>query len=235
MNLVGNTDYYERTAWWLGSTQISAQDRSRASLVDAFRQGPLHILELGASFGGTAAALADLGHQVVAVESSPGRAMFARRHLLKHRRGILEFLQEDFNSIELDTTFDVVAYWSGFGVGDDVAQLTLLKRINEWLKDDGCAFIDIFDPAWWLSVDSEPTIKHGVYRKLGFDPATSRLSVSCWPQKRPFEIVNETVKCYSLESICELAAQAGLEILETTCEPAKRSAHSYLIVLAKRR
>jgi SAM-dependent methyltransferase len=235
MNIAGNADYYDRTAVWLGSTRISAQDRSRASFIDALGKGPLHVLELGASFGSTAAALADLGHHVVAVESSPARAIFARRHLLKRQRGTLEILQDDFNSVELDTTFDVVAYWSGFGVGDDLAQLTLLQRINKWLKDDGRAFIDVFDPAWWLSVDSEPTVTNGICRRLGYDVATSRLSVSYWPQKRPFQIVTETIKCYSIESIGQLIAQARLDIIETSCEPSEHAAHSYLIVLAKQR
>jgi predicted RNA methylase len=56
----------------------------------------MRILDLGVGPGRTAAALADAGHNVVAVELNPTDAGYARELLKTPRKGRLEFLEADF-------------------------------------------------------------------------------------------------------------------------------------------
>jgi SAM-dependent methyltransferase len=229
-----NLDFYDRTAWWLGTTEINERDRQRASFVDALGVCPLRVLELGAGFGGTAAATADLGHHVVALELSSTRIAFARRHAWTKRRGVLEVLQVDFNRVVLNQSFDVVAYWSGFGVGDDLAQLILLRRIHQWLKVGGLAVIDIFDPIWWARANGTYELKNGICQQLGYDQLSRRLSVTRWPEGRASAAVTEAVRCYTFDEIVEMAANARLAVANTRPDIAGHHGVRYLVELEKR-
>src|SRR5438046_208747 len=137
MPRAGGTDFYDRTALWWGTSGITDRDRARALLVNESAGRSCRVLELGAGFGGAAAATADLGHRVIAVERSAQRAALARRHEWKSRSGELEIIEADFDSVVLEGPFDVVAYWSGFGVGNDASQASLLTRVRGWLAPAG--------------------------------------------------------------------------------------------------
>ena len=79
------------------------------------------------------------------VELVPELVMFAKEHSTSD----IEIHCADFYKINFEEKFDVVSYLDGFGVGTDEEQLVLLKRIHNWLKDDGCALIDIYQPLYW--------------------------------------------------------------------------------------
>lgn len=181
-------------------------------MVDAVAGRPLAVLELGAGFGGTAAATADLGHRVVAIERSGERAAFARWHVWTRRSGQLEVIEADFNSVALSRQFDMVTYWSGFGIGDDAAQARLLVRIARWLKPGGRVFIDVFEPLWWANANGVQRETNGLAQRLDFDPCTSRCSITCWPQNRPTLAVTETIRCYRTAEFLAMANNAGLAL-----------------------
>jgi len=78
-----------------------------------------------------AAATADLGHEVVAVELVPAGAAHARMLASRPERGgSLSVIEGDFYRVELAQTFDVVCYWDGFGIGSDADQRRLLRRMG---------------------------------------------------------------------------------------------------------
>ena len=58
--------FYTKRSAWMGPTGIFASHRARAASIERYSgAGKKRILELGAGAGGTAAALADLGHSVI--------------------------------------------------------------------------------------------------------------------------------------------------------------------------
>lgn len=138
--------YYNTKAEWFGPTGIFSEYRARAAAIERLcGSGRKRVLDLGAGGGGTAAAMADLGHGVVAIEVSPVRSSHIRQ--LAATRPTLKVIEADFFTIQLDGHFDVVVYWDGFGVGGDQDQRRLLQRVaSEWLSDDGCMLMEVFPP-----------------------------------------------------------------------------------------
>ena len=65
-------DFYDQAGiWWGPDTDEPAEDHARTEIVERLcGAGTKRILELGAGAGRTAAAMADVGHTVVAVELS---------------------------------------------------------------------------------------------------------------------------------------------------------------------
>lgn len=212
-------DFYDATADWLATTKISAIDRRRARLADELPRGPHRVLELGAGFGGTAAATADLGHDVTAVERSPRRAAVARRHLLQERPGRLRIVSADFLRVELDGPYSVVACWSGFGSGQLDEHAVLLRRIAGWLAADGVGLVDVFDPDWWQRADGDERDLAGVRRRFGFDHVAQSFEIRYWfPRFSPFlgdASVHERVRCYDADEFADLCRTAGLRVLST--------------------
>jgi len=125
--------------------------RERASVVQALVAPPARVLELGAGGGQTAAALADLGYDVVANELLPEIAARAQALAEVPRSGMMTVLQGNFYDIEPGGTFDVISYWDGFGIGRDADQRALLHRMREWLFEGGRALIEIYTPWYWAN------------------------------------------------------------------------------------
>ncbi|HEU4679896.1 MAG TPA: class I SAM-dependent methyltransferase, partial [Terrimicrobiaceae bacterium] len=125
-------DFYTQKSEWFGPTGIFPEHRERASLVGRLcGPGRKRILELGAGSGGTASAMAEHSHTVVAVEFSPLRVAFARELAKGHRN--LKILEADFYKVKLSSRFDVVCFWDSFGMGSDADQRRLLRRVGrEW-------------------------------------------------------------------------------------------------------
>ena len=142
---------YTQRSRWLGPSGILDHHRARAASIGRLcGEGLKRILELGAGAGGAAAALADLGHHVTAVELRPLRATYARELAATPRAGTVEVIQGDFYTATIAGLFDIVAYWDGFGVGSDADQRRLLRRVaEEWLRADGCMLLDVYNPFPW--------------------------------------------------------------------------------------
>lgn len=173
------------------------------------------VLELGAGSGGTAAAVADLGHDVLALELSPPRLALARRHCRTARPGRLVVLAADFHDFAPERRFDVVTYWSGFGVGPDDLLLALLTRIAGWLTDDGVLLVDVFDPAWWRRRHGqvrEVVARTGHGQRIEYDERAGRLVDVRWRLDRPDQPVREEIRCYDRPEFTALAGRAGLTV-----------------------
>lgn len=169
--------FYSTRSRWFGPTGIFAEHRARAADVKRLcGPGAKRILELGAGSGGTAAAMADLGYTVVAVELSSVRAQFARD--LAKSRPNLTVLEADFYNVDLQGRFDVVCCWDGFGMGSDDDQCRLLQRVSrEWLEQAGTMLLDIFSPLFWSSLAGRQERIETVSRLVDGEVRTVRLDV----------------------------------------------------------
>ena len=103
-----------------GPSGILDHHRERAARLDQALNGRRtgRVLELGAGAGGTAAATAELGYEVTAIDLSPLRAQFARE-LASTVSPAPTIVEGDFYSADLGSGYDAVVYWNGFGMNED--------------------------------------------------------------------------------------------------------------------
>ncbi len=171
------------------------------------------ILELGSGGGQTACAMAKLGHTVVAVELVQGAHENGRA--LAKELGIsnIEFIHGNFYNVDFSDRFDVVCYWDGFGVGTDEEQHKLLKRIDGWLKPEGCALIDVYTP-WYASYTAgiESPISAIATRRYDFDADQCRWLDSWWPIEDKAQMVTQSLRCYSPADLRMLLQGTGLTL-----------------------
>jgi len=220
-------DFYTQTGvWWGADPQAPGVHKTRVETVARLcGAGSKKILDLGTGPGATAAALADAGHQVIAVELSPSRANFARELAKVLRKDSLTVLEDDFYKMELNQRFDLVCCWETFGLGSDVEQRHLLKRIaNEWLGSNGSVLMDVYSPV-------RPAREAGTQRRLPplegvpgsveminrchFDPLHGRWIDEWIPVATPEKALAQTIRCYTPVDF--------LLLLEGTCLVFKRA------------
>jgi SAM-dependent methyltransferase len=215
-------DFYDQTSTWWGPNTDWASYRSRAAAFERLAgPPPLKVLDLGAGPGGNAAALADLGYDVTAVEFS-GRAVHARDLAKAPRKGRLAVVQEDFYTVRLEGRFDAVCCWETFGLGSDADQRRLLARIaGEWLAPSGCALMDVYNPA--RPARDAGTEQHlpplpGVpgsvemIERCHFDPVHSRWTDEWQPVADPEAALSQTLRCYSPADFLLLLEGTGLAL-----------------------
>lgn len=108
---------------------------------------PGAVLDLGCGTGRVALALAEAGHPVVAVDSSPAMLEIARTRLAKSSPPV-EVVEEDIRSMDLGRRFDVVVIALGslqhMRTADEVA--ATLATVARHLEPSGRAVIDIEAP-----------------------------------------------------------------------------------------
>jgi SAM-dependent methyltransferase len=194
------TAFYARQYELLGddaSWDIQPVHRERAALVQEIVAPPARVLELGAGGGQVAAAMADLGYDVVANELLP--QVSARAELLAEvpRSGTMTVLQGDFFEIEPGGTFDVVSYWDGFGIGSDADQRALLRRVSGWLAVGGRALIEIYTPWYWANAAGRTMAMGGSGRRYEFDGRGSRMLDTWWSESEPERVVTQSLRCYA--------------------------------------
>ena len=194
-------EFYTRKSEWFGPSGILDHHRARAQKIERLgKRGHKRVLELGAGAGGSAAATAELGHTVVAIEISPLRAAYARELAVETRAGSLTVLEADFYAVDLAGKFDVVAYWNGFGIGSDADQRRLLDRISrEWLTDEGCLLMDISAPWQWIRAAGtvERNEENGLMQRNDFDPVGCRFLDQWWKLNDPAEVISQSIRCYT--------------------------------------
>jgi SAM-dependent methyltransferase len=231
-------EFYTRKSEWFGPSGILDHHRVRAATVDRLgKPGLKRVLELGAGAGGSAAATADLGHNVVAIELSPLRAQYARDLAAQERAGTLTILEADFYTVDLAGSFDVVTYWNGFGIGTDADQRRLLHRIaHEWLAPDACILMDVFSPWRWSRVagTEERDAESGLMQRNDFDPVGCRLLDQWWSMSNPTEQITQSLRCYTPHDFLLLLADLPLvvqrwEVDETAFDP---RAHNFTMTSA---
>ncbi len=217
-------DFYDQAGvWWGADPQAPTVHKARVEIVERVcGAGAKTILDLGTGPGATAAAFADVGHNVIAVELSPARAGFARDLAKVARTGSLTVLEDDFYTMELSQRFDVVCCWETFGLGTDADQRCLLKRIaDEWLRPDGCALLEVYSPvrpARDARTERRLPPLAGVpgsvemINRCHFDPLHSRWIDEWIPVEAPDKALAQTVRCYTPSDLLLLLEDTGLAV-----------------------
>jgi SAM-dependent methyltransferase len=212
--------FYTQKARWLHALgmphDVLAHDRARTTMLQRLcGPAPQRILDLGCGDGGTAAALADAGYDVVAVELSPFRAERARALAALKRPGTMTVRAGDFFAVALAGRFDVVCCWDGFGVGTDADLRRLLARIaDEWLTLGGSVLLDVFNPLAWSrrAGDVRRFDSIGVTVTYAFDPVSCRFSEHCRPDDAAVAPIMQSVRCYTPADVQLLLEPVGLSI-----------------------
>ncbi|MED0989678.1 class I SAM-dependent methyltransferase [Bacillus nitratireducens] len=167
------------------------------------------MLELGAGNGGFARAMSKLHVRMTTVELVSELVSFAK----EHSSSDIAIHCGDFYQINFEEKFDVVSYLDGFGVGTDDEQLFLLKRIKDWMKEDGCALIDIYQPLYWKMVSGQEMPLSSAMRKYEYDNINERMLDHWWNPNQPYEIVTQSLRCYTVEEISDLCDEVNLNIV----------------------
>ncbi len=210
-------DFYAKQAKWSGAYWGDVLDihREKILVVKEFAGSEnKRALELGAGGGQHAIALAELGYQVVAIEIVTDLAQHARKLAERHNNVDVEVVEGDFYSIEIPGTFDVVCYWDGFGIGTDDEQRQLLKRIRNWIKRKGHAFIDVYTP-WHAAKSAGYSSRVGqARRRYDFDGEQSRWIDSWWLESNENQKITQSLRCYSPADLRLLLEGTGLALLQ---------------------
>jgi SAM-dependent methyltransferase len=222
--------YTQAGIWWGAEPHDSAEEHIRRLGIvrRLFDKQNLRILDLGCGSGGTAAAFADAGYDVVGVELNPTDMMYAKKLLDRSRPGKLTFIEADFYTVLLDGQFDVVTWWEGFGLGSDADQRKMLGRIaNEWLKPGGCALVDVYFPARparhegeVIQLNALPDVPGSVemLEKSYYDVINARWIDEWQPVKNPENALAQSLRCYSPADLLLLLEGTGLKVQEIQIE-----------------
>lgn len=217
-------DFYSQAGiWWGKDPQVAGVHQSRLKTVERLcSSGVKTILDLGTGPGVTAAALADAGHHVVAVEFAPTRAKFARDLAKIPRKGSLTVLEDDFYEMELVDHFDVVCCWQTFGIGTDADQRRLLRRIaQEWLAPEGSVLLDVYNPAgpardagkeWRLKPLPGVPGSVEMVERCHYDPVQGRWIDEWQPTANPESSLAQTLRCYTPADLMLLLEGTGLRL-----------------------
>lgn len=219
--------FYSETGRWWGAAegQITARDHGR---VDSVRRlttiSSGTVLDLGSSYGNTAAAFALAGFTATGIEMSD-RIEYSRQHLDRvagiENAGNLTFVRADFTEFEPPHRFDVVTYWNGFGIGSDADQRRLLSRIAaEWLVPGGWLVMDVFNPVQWIvwagdhshrAAAPENGYPYSLSEYTDYDPIRSRF-IDSWSRNDETRMWTQTQRCYSPADLLLLIEPTGLEL-----------------------
>lgn len=226
-------EWLERPALWAKFSASAPAGRAtrRASAVERLAgPGTKRVLELGCGSGTVSAAIALLGHSVVAVDIVDACVASARRLAAEVPNGEMVVVQGDFYEIELTDRFDVVCYFDGFGTGADADQRRLLRRIRGWLNPHGCAVIDVYSP-WYFAKRHGAVWQEGnVMTRLVFDWDGSRLLQSIWPAGQDESVaVTQSLRCYSPVDLRLLLEGTGLTL--DSIEPYESENHEKRVPL----
>lgn len=170
------------------------------------------VLEIGAGTGILANALSLTNKDITTVELVSEVVEYARAH----SNPSIDILCDNFYSVKLTKQFDLVLYLDGFGLGTDKDQLLLLQRIHEWLKVDGSALIDIYEPNYWRNVKGQQMLvveNTQIMREYGYDDINCRMTDTLWQRSSPHETITQSLACYSTDEIYSLCQQADLQII----------------------
>lgn len=215
-------DFYNRTAdWWGASTDDERATRHVEIVARLTGPDPKRILDLGSGPGGIAAALADAGHSVVAVEFSD-RVRYAHELVTRPRAGSLEAVQADFYTVLLDGRFEVITCWETFGIDSDTDQRRLLRRMaGEWLAPGGCVLMDVYNPARPARHAGEALVLPPLAGVPGsvemvnrsyYDPVHSRWIDEWQPTTAPQDALAQSLRCYSPADLLLLLEGTGLTV-----------------------
>jgi SAM-dependent methyltransferase len=208
--------FYEKQNLWsnvyAGDIEPWHRDKAKTILLPD-RKPPYRILELGCGGGQTAVSLAELGHDVVAIDMNSDAILNARRLAAAQPSIRISLIEGDFYAFNPEGLFDVVCYFDGFGIGSDAAQQRLLHRVSSWLRTEGRAFIEIYTPWYWANVAGTVVEWPDASRRYDFDNDESRLLDTWWKTGSPDTAVTQSLRCYSPDDFEGLLDEASLRLI----------------------
>jgi len=207
--------FYSKQHEWAGVCDGDVADphRKNAAIVQRLAGGRIgRLLELGAGGGQNAAAAADLGYSVVAIELVPSGVKNAQKLASQPRKGQLRVIEGDFYEVEFAKPFDIICYWDGFGVGSDEDQRRLLKRMAGWLQPAGFALVEVYTPWYWAGAAGRQISFGNVMRRYDFDTSNCRMLDRWWPVGHEEETVTQSLRCYSPDDLRTLLKGTGLAL-----------------------
>ena len=210
------TFYARQYAWLAGdlpAEEVGDHHHAQAATIARLAGSPpQRVLELGAGGGQQAAATADLGFDVVAIELLPIAASSARRLAAQPRPGTLTVVEGNFYDVAIDGDFDVVCYWDGFGIGTDIDQRRLLRRVRAWLRPRGHALIEVYTPWYWARAAGRTMTFGDVTRRYDFDAMGNRMLDRWWQGDDPDGAVEQSLRCYAPADLALLLDGTGLTL-----------------------
>jgi SAM-dependent methyltransferase len=211
-------EFYSKQNEWFGVYlgKVDESHHKRAWLVQdmASIRGKANVLELGAGGGQTAAAIANLGHNVTMIELLPESVSCAEKIAAEVQQGSLKVILGDFYVTDFEPIFDVICYFDSFGIGTDSDQRMLLKRVASWLKTDGVAIIEVGATWYWARSAGIEMDLGGGMRCYGFDPVGCRLIDKWWLPENPEESYSQSLRCYTPADLEMLLEGTGLKVDE---------------------
>ena len=207
--------FYQKQNEWLPvyTGEITAFHRKNARKVLEHAGGSAKtLLELGSGGGQNAAAAAEAGFQVTALEILPELCRSARRFCREDLPGSLEIIETDFYFYQPEKSFDIITYWDGFGTGTDHDQRHLLELLKSWLNPAGFILLEIYTPWYWARQAGVTQNLKGFRREYGFDASGCRLLDTWYPENEKSQAVTQSLRCYSPADLALLLENTGLEI-----------------------
>lgn len=192
-------EFYEKQEKWTRcyTAPISEYHIDRVKEIEKILGSTsLKILELGCGGGQFAVAAATRGHKVVAVELNKDFVDYGKE-LAESESTNVNYIAGSFYDVTIEENFDAVCYFDGFGIGTDADQRVLLKRISNWLKPNGKAFIDIYTPWYWAYASGQKSIFKTLERCYDFEPYECRMIDKWWPKENESQAVKQSLRCYS--------------------------------------
>lgn len=206
-------DFYKMQYKFIGNYPEGYHTKAANEILEQAGKPVESMLELGAWDGSLARALSNQVGQITTVELI--KEMTEKAKSLNPDN--IETVHGSFYDVTIKHKFDAIIYIDGFGVGTDDDQLKLLKNIKHWLKDDGCALIDIYQPEHWKKADgvemylNRRDMPH-IKRRYSYDFEADIMMDTWWHEKD--EKLNSTqyLKCYTPDEIHNLCRRAGLNV-----------------------
>jgi len=222
-------DFYDAArVWWGDNAGDDGIEEQRAAIVERLcRPGRKRVLELGAGSGATARRMAELGHDVVAIDlSSWIRSASAAGPVAGG--GSLRLVEGDYLVEKIDGRFDLVADWDGFGIGTDDENHALLARIGrEWLAPGGAALVDVASPFYAYGTHGKREILDPLDdvpgsvemdHRCSFDPVACRWVDRWIPTADPSAERVQSVRSYTPADFRLLLRGTGLRLDYAECD-----------------
>jgi len=219
-------EFYKKQNDWLGVYlgPVTEEDHRRAQRLQDLAElnGKKKVLELGGGGGQTALAIAQLGHEVDMVELLERSANWAKKLAEQHAPQRLNIIQADFYDWEgPEKQYDLICYFDSFGIGSDLEQKELLKKMHHWLAPDGLIVIEV-GASWYWSGQAwgqEYDFELGI-RRHEFDPVNCRLLDKWWLKNSPEEVYQQSLRCYTPADFELLLENIPLKISKLQTGPA---------------
>lgn len=238
-------EFYDSAAGWWGESWYDGENlEPRLAQVKRFiGNPPRHLLELGAGTGETAAYLAAAGYKVTAVDISDKNYDFLCK--VRERYPDVSPIKGDFLSTAISGQFDAVCMFESFGMGTDMEQRHLLKRIaQEWLAPGGVVLMDVYHPFGPVrlagSSQSLDRLEHvpgsvDMTERSYYDAVLGRWIDEWEPVNDVASARRQSIRCYAPADLLLLLEGTGLKIDHTEfageafdANPVEVYAHSIL-------